>query len=450
MATPTLLLSGAQGNPARLQRRINPQPLLGVPVTSGFRDFRSNAGSFAIDKTLVERAVVAGGGAPGLSLPGKAVLSDNPIFMGDVDPTDRGLLIMLANLFGQYDNEDVTTYRDWDFALDGATAADSYITWREDNDILPRQTVFDGQMFGATFTAGPGDNFAVELARGAGQYFFWGDGAQTTGSGSTIPTITRTTDGNWETDAGDFDLRIEIVSVSSEDIVIEAAEGVAAFGSNAQAYTMGDPPIRLLKEDGSRFGTVREQVRFFIPAGSTLTAADEFDFPKRIAARWSPSLTAEQPIASVNTQFFIDGVETRVEGGWTANVAWEVGEVVQDTSNEQGGVPDRAGNLVVTLEPTRRITNLTLQRALHERVTVSAVIDAFTESKIAGLIEHRCSLVFPSLSLSGVMYGVDEGAQNKDEAPVMTAGVPASTFTHDGRDFDSHFHVWIRNNVTAL
>ncbi len=448
MATP--LLSGAQGNPARLQRRIAPQPTLGLPVITSMRDFRSNAGSLAIDKSTVPRATVTSGAAPGVALPGKATLGDNPIFMGDVDPTDRGLLLLFANLFGQYDNVDQTTYRDWDFALDGATAADKYLTMREDNDVLPRMTAFDMMVFGAQFQAGPGANFAVQFSRGAGGYYFWGDGTQTAGSGSTIPTITRTAPANWDLDATSADLKVKIITVSGEDITIDVAQGAAAFGGNNQAYTMGDPPLRLLREDASRYGTVREQVRFFIPAGSTLVVNDEFTFPKRIAARWSPTLAAEQPIAAVNTQFFVDGLETRVEGGWIVSAAYATGEVVPDTSNEQGGTPDRAGNLVVTLTPTRRITNLDFQKALHERSTVTCVIDAFTESVITGVIEHRCSLIFPSLAQSGSMYGAAEGAQNKDEAPVLIAQVPTSAFSWDGRTFDSHFHVWIRNNVTAL
>ena len=71
---PLPFLSGAQGDPIRLQRQVAAQAALGIPAIADFVDFRSNAGPLQPSPQEVQRLVVAAGGAPLPSLPGKTVV----------------------------------------------------------------------------------------------------------------------------------------------------------------------------------------------------------------------------------------------------------------------------------------------------------------------------------------------------------------------------------------
>lgn len=449
--SPLGFLSGATGNPINSKLRVAQQSALGTPATTALRDFVANSGVAVIDKQAVERLVISPGGAPLTKLAGKAVIGERNLDLGDVDPSNRGLLQMLANLFGKYAVTDLTTWQKWIFGLDGPTTPARFLTIHEDTDTLPRMTLYDIRVAGVTLSAAPSANFQITVDLLVGAYHFFGDVVQTAGAGSTLPILTRTFDGNWEPTV-DKDIFVNVFTKVSEDITIKAKIGAAAgFGGTAQPYTLGGSPLRLRDETDARIGKVREQVRAFWPAAATLVApTDIFRIPNRRAA-WAQTLAPERPIASVNTQFILAGQEIRVEGGWEITMAWENGEVVQDTSNEQGGTPDISGELVTTLTLTRRITDLDVQRALHERTPVSVVVDAFSESKISTSgREFRCSVILPEVVPEGEMFGVEAGGTNRDENPTLVARTPAAALVHDGNSFASASHILVENDVTAL
>ncbi len=442
--------ASATGDAIKTQRRIAPQSsILDYDAFSTIRDFRQNGGPLPISKGFVERLAYDASGAPLLPLPSKTDLAQSVMPLGDVDPSDFGLIHMLVDFFGQYAITDNTTWYEWIFGLDGATAAGDFFKLLEDNDAWPRTRFLNCKVGSMTLAADPGGNYAIEFGIGRGRYDFWSDATQTVGSGADHPTVMGAYQAAW-TDAGDVDLFIEAQVVAGEVITIRAKIGTGAAYSNTQTYTMGDEPIRLEKEDGTEAGdNFGEPITVFWPAGATLVSLDEFRMDHQ-RARWSDSLGTAQPIASVNTQLFSDDASFRAEGGWTLNAEWENFEVLPDVSRKQGGIVKRRGKLIVTCEIEREMVGSAFQAKLHNGDTVSIVIDGRTDSLIVAGQPYVGRFIIPAGRLSGVGFTPDVGAGNTSESLKIVAGVPAATYTYDGDGYDSHFHAKLHNNRAAL
>ncbi len=440
-------LSGATGDPINSKRRVAPQAARGIPATTGFRDFRSYLGPIRINSQEIERQAVIPGGAPSANLTGKMAIEGGPLSIGDLDPANPGLVNMLANVFGRYLLTDQTTYQEWIFALDQATAADPFLTLLEDNDVLPRFRVTDLLLGGFDLQAQPGSNLAITFPFAASEFDLHGEPAQTAGSGSTLPILKRTWAGNWAEVDQDLYIRVDADNGSDADISVKV--GAASAYSNQQNVIYGQWN-RLQDESGARVGKIAEQVMLYWPASPTLVALDEFQVPQNRAS-WAQTLGVERPISSVNTTFVLDGVEIRVEGGWTVSAAWQNLNRVDDVAGRQGAFVERTGQLAVTVTPTRRLTDLTLQAAIANAQTVSIVIEAETDVEIgASGRPYRQLLICPRLTASGATYGAEAGGQNRDESLTLTAAVPESTFAYGGFNVDSHCAVILENDVAAL
>ena len=445
---PLPFLSGAQGDPIRLQRQVAAQAALGIPAIADFVDFRSNAGPLQPSPQEVQRLVVAAGGAPLPSLPGKTVVEGGLLDIGDIDPSNKGMLQMLANLYGQYLYIDNTTWHRWRFGLDEATAAAAFLTIHNDNDILPRTRFKDVLMSAMTITAAPNENFDIQFQSQIGNYDFFGAVTQEVGTASTLPILERTFDGNWALDATDKDIyiRVDDNALLPVSFLGSVKVGLAASYTNQQTFLM-DQFNRLYDESGVIIGTWAEQPKVYFPSGATLVDTDEFKILKR-KVRWTPSLGVERPIASVNGSFFLDGAEKRVEGGFEISAEWENAEVFQDTFQKQGGTPERSGLFRITVTPTQRITDLDVQQAIHENQELSLVIDAQTDSEIVAGQPYRALMVFPAVKAYEPMYGAEPGATNREQAPTLIAGVPRATFNYGGMSFDTHCTIVIDNDLS--
>jgi hypothetical protein len=445
---PLPFLSGAQGDPIRLQRQVAAQAALGIPAIADFVDFLSNAGPMQPSPQEVQRLVVAAGGAPLPSLPGKTVVEGGLLDIGDIDPSNKGMLQFLANLYGQYLYIDNTTWHRWRFGLDEATAAAPFLTIHNDNDIIPRTRFKDVLMSGATITAAPNENFDIQFQAQVGNYDFFGAVSQEVGSGSDLPILERTFDGNWALDATDKDIYIRVDDASGAPVSVDVSVKVssAAVYSATQTIILGQWN-RLYDESGAIIGTWAEQPKVYWSTAASLTDTDEFKILKR-KARWTPSLGVERPIASVNGSFFLNGEEKRVEGGFEIAAEWENAEVFQDTFQKQGGTPERSGLFRVTVTPTQRITDLDVQNAIHENLELSLVIDAQTDSEIVAGQPYRALMVFPAVKAYEPMYGAEPGATNREQAPTLIAGVPSATFNYGGMSFDTHSTIVIDNDLS--
>ncbi len=442
--------ASATGQFIKTQRRICAQSsILDLDSFNTVRDFRQNGGPLSIEKGRVPRLAYDSSGAPLAKLAGKTILANSSIPLGDVDPSDYGLIHLLANLFGQYLITDNTTWYHWYFGLDQATAASTYLKILEDNDAWPRMRFLNCRVGGMTLSADVNGNYAIEFLVGRGRYDFFELPVQTVGSGSTLPTVIGAYQASW-TDAGDVDIFLEAQVVSGSTITLRTKVGTAAAYSNTQTYVMGDPPLRLQDESGAELGdSYGEPIMVYWPAGSTLVTLDAFQVGHQ-TARWTQSLGTAQPIPAVNTQLFADDDIMRAEGGWTLTANWGTFGARPDVSMRQGAIQQRAGTLDVTFELNREMVDSTWQAKLHNSDSVAIVIDARTDSTIVAGQPYVGRFVIPAGELSGSGATPNVGANNTDETLVFEAGVPAATYTYDGDNFDTHFACILHNNRSAL
>src|SRR5687768_11856758 len=121
--------SATTGDQILTKRRIAPQTTEGIPAITGFSDFRGNGGPLAIMPQSIPRRILSLTPEPALALTGKIDIGSGPLDMGDVDPANKGLLNMLANLTRKYAITALaSSAQQWIFAVDRATAASDYLT----------------------------------------------------------------------------------------------------------------------------------------------------------------------------------------------------------------------------------------------------------------------------------------------------------------------------------
>lgn len=418
---------------------------------TSYVDFRSDGGPIIREASEIVRKDIAPGGAPRANLTGKLNISGGPFDLGDVDPANRGQLRMLANAFGRYTYSNQTTYHRWYFGLDGATVAPEFLALHDDDDVIPRTRWIDLLLGGLNVQAGPNQNLAIGFPMVCGEYDFHGQVAQIAGAeGATLPIVKRTSEYNWDTDEDkDIYMRVDAVNGGGTSYDFEVKVSAAETYSAVTVLTPG-VWARLKDQDGEPIGEIAEQVMAYIPTGATLAVGDEFVIPQN-RTRWTQSLGTERPISSVNTIFTLGGEEIRVPGGWQVAAAWQSLTSNPDTAGRQGNDVERSGDFIVTLTPTRRIIDLVIQYGLHQGQTFGCYVDAKTDAKIgASTRRYRFLMGFPAVRAFGPMFGVQPGGQNRDEAPRLVAGVPASSGTYDSLSFASHFGIYVENDVASL
>lgn len=435
------------GDTAKIRRAILAQTLRGIPADEAagtYREFRSYGSGFVRDRQVIERQAISSDGEPFADLRGKIGLEPVDYPFGDVDPADQGQLHALANLFGAYSVGDApasASVKRFKFAKGEASDPGEWMTMLDSDDILPI-TRFHGVQCGRiVISAGPSENLRMVAQLAAEGFTYAGIVSQETGTGSTLPVISKTWPGNWADDADDADIWIKITV---------APDGAGAFTyqaglSGATAPTYSDTRTgqlgtwnRLFDTDGSRIGVKAEQPAFYVPTGGTLALNDEFRVPKRRALSTFPStLGVSQAISSVNSSLIIDGVEERVEGGWTLTLGYATFQVVPDTPGEQDHTIERSGIFSAELALERVIADVTYQKRLAQATSVQGVIDAETESVIGATIyPHRFAAMLPKLTLRGGMYAPNEGATNRRENPTLRAAPPDTNMTYAAESGD--------------
>jgi hypothetical protein len=456
---PLPFLSGATGDPINLQRQLVGQALRTIPTNlpesggTGWRDFRSNGGPVIFTPGEIDRMSISGGGQPQGNLPGKINIEDIPFEIGDVDPANYGMLLMMLNLFGLYTLTDNTTWQEWNISLAEATPYDPFLTYREWNDVNPGFRLTDLLVGGLDLTVAPNENLQIIFNAVAAEFDYHGAVTQESGTGSDVPVLKRfwgnadDDSGNWALDATDQDIFIQVDEAADLDISGKVTDG--ASYSNTQVDEVPGQFHRLYDESGLMIGKFAEQIRYLFPASPTLTAADEFKILKRMA-KWNPSLGADRPITSVNTQLILDGVETRTEGGWTVAGSWENTELVLDVAGRQGGTVRRSGDLGFVIEPTREVVDLVGQEAILSARQVSLVIEAVTDVEIgASGRPFRFLQIYPQCRVFGSTFGVEAGGQNRQETLRLVPEEPESALSYDGGSYDAHAHIVIENDIAA-
>ena len=432
---------------------------LNIDGYNTLRDGCQNGVTYRTTVGEVDAQKIRAGGEPGGTLAGKRDGGTFDINFGDIDVANVSLYHALANTYGGYDYTDNTTWHNWDFNLQGATSPDPYMKLLFEPGSRYPVTLLNGVHQGYTINATPNGNYTFTSTMAVGQEHWWGDATQDVGSGSTTPTITGPYVEVYDETNTD-DLRVLVVSNTSGVLVLRSRFGAGAFGTSGDvSYTLGSAPARLL--DGATGLSISASnsspIQFSAPSGGTFTANDEFSFPVRrrlsSAAKppWVQSFPTARVIPTVNTQVYIDGAQTSIEGGWSATCQWETLENLADTSKEYGSTPEVTGDFEATVTLNRRLQSLVFQEALDRGSSIAVVLDGVSNTLIgATSVYYTFRHVFPAMRPIGESQGVDEGGQNRDEIVTLRAQVPSSSYSYDGGTYDSHVHCQIKGGVSAL
>ena len=421
-------------------------------LADSWTDFRSNLGPFDIEPQEITPLAVEPAGVPPQSLDGKLSLGLGPIELGDLDPSNPMLRRGLANVFGKYDLTDNTTWALWDFNLSGATTAAQWLAFREANNVLPPMRWLGGQFGGFNVSAAPNQNLQITLTGGAEEFDFHGVPVQTVGSGTTIPLFKRTWGGNLST--ADKRIYARADTDNTATWVFSFKVGSAASYSDTTIITEGEW-CAIYDESGDPIGNPNEQVLMYIPVGWNGVVGNEFIVPQN-RTLWTHSLTTGRPISSTGITFFMDGYRKKIEGGIEINAAWENFETFEDTGGRQGATVEKSGPLIVTINPTRRITDLTIQNAIFTGTPMTIVADCVSNTEIGTTGKfYRALMIATAAKPYGKMFAADPGGRNREEVPVFKCGAPAAPFTYtdgQGNAFvcDSHFHFILQNASATI
>lgn len=449
--------TGQTGEPALTKCRVAPQTVEGVPaLEAAYSDYRAFSAQTPLTPQLIERMALTGNSINKLrALIGK-IGGSMAQSIGDVDPMNKMLLNALANITRKYTNTDNTTWRRWTFSPSAATTAAAYLSMLIDNDVLPRVRYRDVALSALRLAAAPNENFAAEFDAVYSEFDFHGVPTQTVGTGSTIPIMRGFWSGNLVPDATDKDIFIKLINVLTflmqGKVTTAASYGASndsyALGSHSRVYNEAVDPIDRI------IGNAAEQVRAYWPEGATLVNNDVFQIAKRRAA-WTPSYPADRSISSVQTIFYLNSGEVRVERGW--NVEINVPGVARrdDTGGRQSARVRKTGALEATISMTRELADLDLQIALLNQGVVTIAIEAKTDVEISTSGRpYRFLQVYPACVPDGETFSVDAGGQNRDESLRLVAGLPDSAFAYnDGSgsiNFSDAVNFVVENDVATL
>lgn len=460
----TPFFTGLTGDPAALHRAIRSQPTRGLPVTEvggTFRDFLSFGGAIPLTREVIDRQAFSTAGEEKTPLRGKMQLPATVTRLGDLDPSDYGLLHFVTNVIGKYsvaNTPNSASVKRWHIDKLQATTADRYLSILEHDDINPAKRLHDVRAGGLTIGASPNGNLSVGVNYAAGGYTMGGIVDQEVGAASTLPVIRKTWPGNFALDAIAGDIWIKILTdLTGGQWAVQvgvSSSGAAPVFADTRTMTEGQW-FDLFDIDGSRIGVKAEQPQAFWPVGATLVVLDQFRVPKR-RVNWTESLGTNHAISSVSASLLLNLTDQiPVEGGWEISIAQATFENVPDVFGQQGHTVRKRGALQTRLTLTREIEDLTVQKALHEAEVVSAVIDAETEVKVGATIyPFRFVALLPRLIIQGPMYAVNEGATEAQENPTFRAGEPDATFTYTAEsgdiETDAAVAIILESDIAAL
>ena len=457
--------TGTQLNPNSGAARTTTHDCAFIDDWNTERDLCQNGINAAINVGEINRLKIRPDGEPAGTIDGKRVVNPFTVEYGDIDCANHALLHMLANVYGAYTYTDNTTWDHWYFAADGSTSFAGFQKIPFDSGVLYPMNLRGVQYGGYTVAAEPNSNYMINGNAVAAYFDFWDDPTQETGSGSKLPTILGPMAQAWDESFTD-DLWVRVKTVSGSDITVDAAFGSSEptwDGSYSVSYTLGNRPVRLVDDQnsGAPLGSTGQvntmPILFSMPTGATITALDVFSVPvrRRLSTESSPPWTQSLPtsvvIPSTATRFIVDGQEIAVEEGWNLEIAWETLENVPDVSKGFGSTPQVLGELQATLTPTRRLTDLSLQKVLFDGSTLSVVVDAVADTQIGATgVYYTFRHVLPSVKVVGDSYAVETGGENLSESVTLRAEVPSSTFNYDGDSFDSHVACVIKNTIDTF
>lgn len=324
----------------------------------------------------------------------------------------------------------VASYRVWRFGLSESTRAVPWLSAQWNNQVTQIAN-FAGLLFhGFNVTVAANQALALAMPYGIHAFSEFGDVTQTAGTGSTKPRIIGTFDDQWAESSVDAHLYVKVTDAALKTLKAKLADATSYGGaSTSTTYVLGSL-IRLVRETGARIGAPHEQAMLYWPTGATLTTDDVFKILRR-REPWSESLPSRSPISSVNMSFLIDGEQIAITGGANSTNGWSNVYSAIDPPGAQGAIIENSGAFESTITPTRRITEISLQKKLRTAGFVSVVLDSISSVTIGNTRRnYRVIHAYPRCKVNGSLFATDAGGANKDESPALTAKDPTTDLVY--------------------
>lgn len=445
--------AGAAGDPASLTRLLAFQTSDGVPcLDAALVPYKSYGGALTPMVTSLARQAVLNRPMRERRMRSKVETSGRTLNLGDSDPSNAAQLAFLLSLMQGYALATANGHTRWRIgqqqAVDG-TQILKKLTHVGDSDkgipIRHADVIARSLAWGISPRTNASMIFGVE----AGHFDFWGV-PTVTGTGVVPPFLRGTTSsaaasmtGNFDPDATDKDVFIQITSDSATEVVFKAKEATAGSYSADQTATKGQWCYVYTGASASvPLGGRAGQVEVYFPAGSNgdFVDADVWEFTKRrVLAVVDSDYPTPRPLAETQFRFQLNGYNIYVDNGVTLNVDVPGAVTRYAAGGEQAIGTDRKGQHDVTVTLDRRLVDMDLQKALMTGSEVSLVIDGRNDTVVGTSVNYwGCWAVLPSLSIEGSMHDAEEGATNDNEVMTLYAHKPEADFTYAGiTDFGS-------------
>lgn len=447
------------GDPASLIRMLAFQTADSVPaLDSALVPYKNFGGILSPRPTTIRRQAVLTRPMRELDMASKVENDGRTLHMGDIDPSNHGQLAFLLSLLQGYDLATANGHTRWRIsqqqAIDGTQLLKKLTHINDSNKGIPiRHT--DVIARSMQLSIAPRQNASLRFGVEAGRFDFW-EVPAVTGTGAVLPILRGRTSGQWDSDATDKDIYIQITSDSATEVVFKCKEAAAGSYSSDQTVTKGvwsyvytgaSSTVPL----GGRAG----QVEIYFPAGANgqFVDADVWKFEKRrVLAVVDGDYPTPRPLAETQFRFFVNGESIYVDNGVTLNVDVPGAVTRYVAGGEMAIGTDRKGQHDITVELNRRLIDMELQKALMTADQVSLVIEGKNDTVVGtSAIYWGAWFVLPYLSLEGAMHDADEGALNYDEILTLRAFKPESDFSYGGiTDFGADLEVvWDTDIVAA-
>ena len=446
------------GDPASLTRLLAFQTADSVPcLDTALVPYKSYGGVLSPAPTQIRRQAVQTRPMRELDMQSKIDNSGRMLHLGDIDPSNHAQLALLLSLFQGYSVATANSHSRWRIsqqqAIDGTQLLKKLTHINDSDKGIPIRHV-DMIAKSLELAISPRSNASLRFGVEAGRFDYWGV-PTLTGTGLVLPTLRGTTTGQWDPDATDKDVFIQITSDSATEVVFKCKEATAGSYSADQTATKGEwcyvyTGASATVPLGGRAG----QVEIYFPTGAdnSFVNADVWEFTKRrVLSVVDTDYPTPRPLAETQFRFEINGEAIYVDNGVTLNV--DVPGAV--TRYAAGGVQaigtDRKGQHDVTVSLNRRLVDLELQKALMTADQVSLVIDGRNDTVVGTSVYYWGAwFVLPYLSVEGVMHDADEGAQNYDETLTLKAAIPTTDFSYGGiTDFAADLEVVFDTDIVA-
>jgi hypothetical protein len=433
------------GNPAaEFLRRMAVQTDAGIPATSGWVDFYSNGGPFAITPTVIPRGIIGRSGERQAPMLGPIEIGNTPMDMGDLN-VGKEQLLAIAAYHRKYTATTPTAgvYR-YVISSAGATDAETLLSILTHSGTGKPFRLTDCMPAGYSLAAQPSQNLRLIVNMLATRADFYGFATQTEGTGSTLP-IFRGQVAAWS--ASDKDVVILVV----DDTPLSVKSKIAAATTFDGAAISGTAGEWILLNDGTAvsmpLGGWADQGSIYWPASPTLAANDEFLIPATIPL-WTPSFATVQPLPVINTRVLINGSVVNTEG-WTIT-ANKPGAVVLRGTNKQGyAVLDR-GESQISVQIQRRLVDLDLQNALLHGTPVQMVQECRGGQIGSTSYYYRQVALFPKLIAEGALFDTPAGGQDDQENLTLQAYESSTNLSYEGNNYTKPVTWLIDTDVASI